>query len=67
MTKYNNPFYAYKEALRLIRETKSRQATSLDLNGLGLTTIPFELFQLTELTERKKPDFVKKSGFFAFA
>lgn len=39
----------YREALRRIREAKEKNLTELDLTKLGLTQIPEEVFELTEL------------------
>ncbi|MCI5212247.1 MAG: hypothetical protein D3910_26475, partial [Candidatus Electrothrix sp. ATG2] len=41
----------YEEALRLIEEAKENGATELDLDGQGLTDLPPEIGQLTNLTE----------------
>ncbi|MCB8926649.1 MAG: leucine-rich repeat domain-containing protein [Ardenticatenaceae bacterium] len=49
--RYNNPEYAYKEALRRIKKAREESSTTLWLDGLGLTTIPPEIDQLTVLTQ----------------
>ncbi|MCA9893397.1 MAG: hypothetical protein KC615_10465, partial [Anaerolineae bacterium] len=40
----------YDIALERIEAARASGATSLDLNGLGLDTLPPELFQLSHLT-----------------
>ena len=40
---------AYQEAERRIAEAQRTNATELDLSGLGLTSLPESLFQLTQL------------------
>lgn len=47
---YHNPDDAYQEALMRIHEAREKSSTTLRLNGLGLTTIPPELWNLTKLT-----------------
>ena len=42
---------AYQEALQKIKEAQRTGATRLSLNGMGLTTLPPEIGQLTALTE----------------
>lgn len=48
---YNNPqvILAYLRALDLIEKAKDASSTKLDLKGIGLTVVPHEIAQLTNL------------------
>src|SRR2546425_92775 len=50
MAKFTNPDDAYAEALKRIESCRKEKQSRLDLNGLGLTTLPPEIGQLTALT-----------------
>ncbi len=43
----------YQEALRRIQEAKEKELRSLDLGNLGITEVPPEVFELTQLTVLK--------------
>ena len=47
--KYDNPDDAYKEAQRRIKKETAKAATVLYLNGLGLTSVPPEIGEMTWL------------------